>query len=390
MGYKKSASPFDAKEKGTKRNPNALGWVVLMVALSVLMLGAWFSPRSSTATATAEQGTPAPVAQNAIEVATVAGFEADAEIERINAERIETQAELEAADDLGDIVNSHMQFDIELERQRLANDEKRIQNETFQAQERLRMTQESNAVEIAMMQAENEALATRTALLAEEARIEAQALAEQERIKASALQAARRSLALDIGAVFLLLLIFCGLILAVYATWQRMQVRYPVAQKLPPPTHSPIRSERDAVRVVQGFAPIVDNSVEISEIPINNSEISDNSGNLEANTAGNNSEISQEPVNNSEIIPKSENNSAEISEIIAIQAQYFTPAEREALPILAGTHIPEWAKKAAVKMDRERVRRLDIAKIITGNSGGNRYKEIKQILDAAKTAEVPA
>ena len=380
MGYKKSASPFDAKEKGTKRNPNALGWVVLMAALSVLMLGAWFSPRSSTATATAEQGTPAPVAQNAIEVATVAGFEADAEIERINAERIETQAELEAADDLGDIVNSHMQFDIELERQRLANDEKRIQNETFQAQERLRMTQESNAVEIAMMQAENEALATRTALLAEEARIEAQALAEQERIKASALQAARRSLALDIGAVFLLLLIFCGLILAVYATWQRMQVRYPVAQKLPPPTHSPIRSGRDAVRVVQGFAPIVDNSVEISEIPINNSEISDNSGNLEANTA----------VNNSEIIPKSENNSAEISEIIAIQAQYFTPAEREALPILAGTHIPEWAKKAAVKMDRERVRRLDIAKIITGNSGGNRYKEIKQILDAAKTAEVPA
>lgn len=374
MGYKKSASPFDAKEKGTKRNPNALGWVVLMAALSVLMLGAWFSPRSSTATATAEQGTPAPVAQNAIEVATVAGFEADAEIERINAERIETQAELEAADDLGDIVNSHMQFDIELERQRLANDEKRIQNETFQAQERLRMTQESNAVEIAMMQAENEALATRTALLAEEARIEAQALAEQERIKASALQAARRSLALDIGAVFLLLLIFCGLILAVYATWQRMQVRYPVAQKLPPPTHSPIRSGRDAVRVVQGFAPIVDNSVEISEIPINNS------GNLEANTA----------VNNSEIIPKSENNSAEISEIIAIQAQYFTPAEREALPILAGTHIPEWAKKAAVKMDRERVRRLDIAKIITGNSGGNRYKEIKQILDAAKTAEVPA
>jgi len=374
VGYKKSASPFDAKEKGTKRNPNALGWVVLMAALSVLMLGAWFSPRSSTATATAEQGTPAPVAQNAIEVATVAGFEADAEIERINAERIETQAELEAADDLGDIVNSHMQFDIELERQRLANDEKRIQNETFQAQERLRMTQESNAVEIAMMQAENEALATRTALLAEEARIEAQALAEQERIKASALQAARRSLALDIGAVFLLLLIFCGLILAVYATWQRMQVRYPVAQKLPPPTHSPIRSGRDAVRVVQGFAPIVDNSVEISEIPINNS------GNLEANTA----------VNNSEIIPKSENNSAEISEIIAIQAQYFTPAEREALPILAGTHIPEWAKKAAVKMDRERVRRLDIAKIITGNSGGNRYKEIKQILDAAKTAEVPA
>ena len=323
-------------------------------------------------------GTPSSVVNNVIEAATVQGYSGDADLDRLYVQQSEAQAALDAIEGLNDELNAQEQEEINLERQRLDNEMKEIDN-AIAEYIGLNEAEYDHAVDM------NRLRMTRTAdeLTAESTRVAIKQRGEEAKTSA------RRALIFDSVVTTALMISFLAVGGRVFIGLKKSYeeddkaAQKQIEKKAEKSTVSPSKT-KDAIDELLELAKadaekrdLAEKSGNIPEIQKKAPEIQ-KSGNLKGGNIPEAPETLEYGSGNPEYDARNPE-TPELEEISSLRREYFNDEEVALLPCRRGG-FPQWMIDGARRMDAAGVGRTDIWMACLGSTG-SRSQRLKRIIE---------